>query len=133
MQVKGYDGPVRAVLIDVGTADDYLEDQLKPQAFADAAKGNSKVKLELRLQAWPLPWQSPWADAVHAVNSSCLLVGVVISMCKGSGESSMLWCTLSGIFHRLTVLGAACRMDMTTPTSSCQHSLMSTSPYMPRS
>lgn len=57
MQVRGYDGPVRAVLIDVGSADDFLENQLKPQAFADAAQGNAKVKVELRLQARVPSWQ----------------------------------------------------------------------------
>ena len=53
--MKAYEGPVRAVLIDVGTKDDFLEKQLKPEAFAEAARGNSNIKLQLRLQARTLP------------------------------------------------------------------------------
>ncbi len=52
--MKGYSGPPRAVLIDVGTKDDFLEKQLKPEAFAKAASGNNKIKLQLRLQVRPL-------------------------------------------------------------------------------
>ena len=67
LQVKGYDGPVRAVLIDVGTKDDFLEKQLKPEAFAEAARGNSNIKLQLRLQArvlCPLGLVTPpWLNA----------------------------------------------------------------------
>lgn len=51
-QVKDYSGPPRSILIDVGTADDFLEKQLKPENFASAAAihGGSSIKLQLRMQ-----------------------------------------------------------------------------------
>lgn len=51
-QVKDYSGPPRSILIDVGTADDFLEKQLKPENFANAAAthGGSSIKLQLRMQ-----------------------------------------------------------------------------------
>ncbi|CAL8462943.1 g2477 [Coccomyxa elongata] len=50
--VQSYSGPPRSILIDVGTADDFLEKQLKPENFAKAAAahGGSSVKLQLRMQ-----------------------------------------------------------------------------------
>jgi hypothetical protein len=50
LQVKKYDGPARSILIDVGSKDDFLEVQLKPENFAEAAGGNPSVKLQLRMQ-----------------------------------------------------------------------------------
>ena len=51
-QVQSYSGPPRSILIDVGTADDFLEKQLKPENFAKAAAGHggSSIKLQLRMQ-----------------------------------------------------------------------------------
>ncbi len=51
-QVQSYSGPPRSILIDVGTADDFLEKQLKPENFAKAAAahGGSSIKLQLRMQ-----------------------------------------------------------------------------------
>ena len=49
LQVKGYKGPSRKILIDVGTKDDFLENQLKPYVFAKAASG-TPVSVDLRLQ-----------------------------------------------------------------------------------
>ncbi|KAK9907708.1 hypothetical protein WJX75_008553 [Coccomyxa subellipsoidea] len=50
--VKDYSGPPRSILIDVGTADDFLEKQLKPENFANAAATHrsSSIKLQLRMQ-----------------------------------------------------------------------------------
>ncbi|EIE27284.1 S-formylglutathione hydrol [Coccomyxa subellipsoidea C-169] len=50
--VKAYNGPPRSILIDVGTKDDFLEKQLKPESFAKAAasQGGSSIKLQLRMQ-----------------------------------------------------------------------------------
>lgn len=64
-QAKGYSGPPRAVLIDVGTSDDFLEKQLKPEAFAEAAKGNAAIKLQLRMQA-RFPACNLFVHALHA-------------------------------------------------------------------
>ncbi|CAK0784983.1 hypothetical protein CVIRNUC_008188 [Coccomyxa viridis] len=47
--VKGYKGPSRKILIDVGTKDDFLENQLKPDVLAKAAPG-TPVSVDLRLQ-----------------------------------------------------------------------------------
>ena len=49
LQVKGYKGPARKILIDVGTKDDFLENQLKPDVLAKAASSTS-VSVDLRLQ-----------------------------------------------------------------------------------
>lgn len=51
-QVKAYNGPPRSIMIDVGTKDDFLEKQLKPENFAKAAasQGGSSIKLQLRMQ-----------------------------------------------------------------------------------
>ena len=49
LQVKGYKGPSRKILIDVGTKDDFLENQLKPDVLAKAASG-TPVSVDLRLQ-----------------------------------------------------------------------------------
>ena len=131
MQVKGYEGPVRAVLIDVGTADDFLENQLKPQAFADAAKGNSKVKLELRLQAWPPSLASMTGYCCACTNlimPSRLMVwghcqwrvmsrsDVLFAPCS---DSTCSWLILKAV---LKVAGDACRTATTTPTPSCRPS-----------
>ena len=48
---KAYDGPKVDILIDQGTSDNFLKEQLDPAAFKSAAEGNSKLNLQLRLQA----------------------------------------------------------------------------------
>lgn len=48
---KGYSGPARDVLVDIGTSDSFLAEQLDPAAFKAAAAANSKIQLDLRLQA----------------------------------------------------------------------------------
>jgi S-formylglutathione hydrolase FrmB len=50
-QAGAYDGPKRDVLIDVGTADPYLAEQLRPDDFAQAAAGNKALAVQLRKQA----------------------------------------------------------------------------------
>ena len=47
---KAYDGPKRDILIDQGTADNFLKEQLDPAAFKAAAEGNSKLHLTHRMQ-----------------------------------------------------------------------------------
>lgn len=47
---KSYDGPRIDVLVDQGTADKFLVEQLDPKAFKAAADGNSKINLEHRMQ-----------------------------------------------------------------------------------
>jgi S-formylglutathione hydrolase len=46
--VKTYEGPPLDILIDQGTADTFLERELKPERFKEACQGN--VSLELRMQ-----------------------------------------------------------------------------------
>ena len=48
---KTYSGPGRAILVDIGTGDNFLEVQLRPEAFQAACKGNEKLSLDLRMQA----------------------------------------------------------------------------------
>lgn len=48
-QVRNYSGPPRNIMITVGTKDDFLDNQLKPDIFAMAASG-TKVSVDLRLQ-----------------------------------------------------------------------------------
>lgn len=48
---KSYDGPEREILIDQGTADNFLKEQLDPTAFIKAADSNTKLKLTHRMQA----------------------------------------------------------------------------------
>lgn len=48
---KSYDGPPREILIDQGTADNFLKEQLDPTAFIKAADSNKKLKLTHRMQA----------------------------------------------------------------------------------
>ena len=48
---QAYSGPERDILVDVGTGDSNKDGQLKPEALEQAAKGNSHIKLDLRLQA----------------------------------------------------------------------------------
>ena len=50
-QAKAYSGPHREVLIDVGTADSFLKNQLKPDNFAAAANGPVKAKLRKQARA----------------------------------------------------------------------------------
>lgn len=50
-QASTYDGPKRDVLIDVGTADPYLAEQLRPDDFVQAATSNKALKVQLRKQA----------------------------------------------------------------------------------
>lgn len=47
---KGYSGPQRDILIDVGTGDNFLEKQLKPEALENAAKANKALQCRVRLQ-----------------------------------------------------------------------------------
>lgn len=47
---QDYAGPEREILIDVGTSDNFLKEQLKPENFTSAAEANPKVKVNLRLQ-----------------------------------------------------------------------------------
>ena len=53
MQAATYEGPKRDILIDVGTADSFLENQLKPDDFTEAAAGNKALAVQLRKQARP--------------------------------------------------------------------------------
>ncbi|KAK9837128.1 hypothetical protein WJX81_004933 [Elliptochloris bilobata] len=45
-----YSGPKRDILIDVGTTDPYLENQLKPDDFSEAAAGSKALEVQLRKQ-----------------------------------------------------------------------------------
>jgi len=47
--VKGYDGPTMRLLVDQGSADDFLEEQLRPQAL-EAACESKGLPLTLRMQ-----------------------------------------------------------------------------------
>ena len=49
IQVRKYEGPARNIIITVGTKDDFLDNQLKPDVFAMAAAG-TKVSVDLRIQ-----------------------------------------------------------------------------------
>lgn len=55
VQAGAYEGPKRDILIDVGTADSFLENQLKPDDFSEAAAGNKALTVQLRKQARPIP------------------------------------------------------------------------------
>ena len=55
VQAAAYEGPKRDILIDVGTADSFLENQLKPDDFSEAAAGNKALAVQLRKQARPTP------------------------------------------------------------------------------
>ena len=46
-----YSGPEREILVDQGTADNFLKVQLDPSDFRRAVEGNPKLKLNLRMQA----------------------------------------------------------------------------------
>ena len=48
-QVRNYDGPPRNIVITVGSKDDFLDNQLKPDVFAMAASG-TKASVDLRIQ-----------------------------------------------------------------------------------
>eukprot|EP00906_Rhabdomonas_costata_P035795 RCo050278 len=48
--VKKYSGPNLEILISQGTLDNFLAEQLRPEAFVEAARGNSKVAVELRME-----------------------------------------------------------------------------------
>lgn len=48
---KGYTGPARHLLVDTGTADSFLEVQLKPERLEQAVAGNERLTVESRLQA----------------------------------------------------------------------------------
>ena len=48
--MQGYSGPQRDILIDVGTGDNFLEKQLKPEALENAAKANKALQCRVRLQ-----------------------------------------------------------------------------------
>ena len=50
-----YSGPERDILVDQGTADNFLKEQLDPTAFKAAANGNSKIKLQHRMQVSGMP------------------------------------------------------------------------------
>lgn len=47
---RGYAGPARHLLLDTGTADSFLEAQLKPERLEQAVAGNSALTVESRLQ-----------------------------------------------------------------------------------
>jgi len=47
--VKHYTGPTLDVLIDQGTADSFLERELKPERFTEACKQNSNIIVDLRM------------------------------------------------------------------------------------
>lgn len=48
--MQAYSGPVRKILIDQGSADEFLRNQLKPENFQEAASGNPAISLDLRIQ-----------------------------------------------------------------------------------
>ena len=50
-----YSGPERDILVDQGTADNFLKEQLDPTAFKAAANGNSKINLQHRMQVTETP------------------------------------------------------------------------------
>ena len=47
--MRKYEGPPRNIIITVGTKDDFLDNQLKPDVFAMAAAGTN-VSVDLKLQ-----------------------------------------------------------------------------------
>lgn len=47
---KEYEGPEREILVDQGTADNFLKEQLDPTAFKSATDGNPKITLNHRMQ-----------------------------------------------------------------------------------
>lgn len=47
---KNYSGPEREILIDQGTGDNFLKEQLDPTAFIKAVESNGKLKLKHRMQ-----------------------------------------------------------------------------------
>lgn len=50
MTVQAYSGPKRKILIDQGSADEFLQNQLKPENFQEACSGNPAISLDLRIQ-----------------------------------------------------------------------------------
>lgn len=45
-----YGGGQQEILVDIGTSDNFLDKQLKPDDFKKAVEGNSKLSLKLRMQ-----------------------------------------------------------------------------------
>ena len=73
--LKQYSGPRRHVLVDVGTSDDFLKEQLKPESLTQAARGKDNVEVDLRMQVCNCGWStfevlctaaSPSAHVGHA-------------------------------------------------------------------
>lgn len=52
---KSYSGPARDLLVDQGTADNFLKEQLDPSDLRKAVEGNSKLQLSLRFQVAASP------------------------------------------------------------------------------
>lgn len=98
MQAAAYEGPKRDILIDVGTADSFLENQLKPDDFSKAAAGNKALALQLRKQARPhlrffydlvvvLPWLAYFLPVRLALALTC---GTVRAFC-GADMHKCCW------------------------------------------
>ena len=102
LQVKGYKGPVRKILIDVGTKDDFLENQLKPDVLAKAAS-DTPVSVDLRLQ-------------VRAAAQGAIDRAAVHKICISPKDLSLI---VQVGFLRVLL---ACRMAMIIRTSSSPHS-----------
>ena len=45
------------VLVDVGTEDNFLKEQLKPEALKSAAQGKLKLELRMQVSAVALLWR----------------------------------------------------------------------------
>ena len=48
--LQSYSGPEKDILLDIGTGDNFLKEQLLPEALKKAADGNKLLHLDLRMQ-----------------------------------------------------------------------------------
>ena len=133
LQAAAYEGPKRDILIDVGTADSFLENQLKPDDFSEAAAGNKALTVQLRKQARP------------TLGFCYLVVFVLQRLCSPACRGHALPCRCvralgapdmrpADVYGRMSCvlvpcstwscqisMCMACRMAMTTPTLSSPH------------
>jgi hypothetical protein len=85
--VKAHTGPAPPVLIDVGTQDEFLESQLHPWAFAEAAKGKIDVTLNMqdgydhRCAAFRLCGPSCVVYVIYALRAVNSLVQIDLLLC----------------------------------------------------
>ena len=85
---KSYDGPQREILVDQGTADNFLKEQLDPTAFIKAADSNSKLKLTHRMQAC-LP--SLYVKILYYLSQAAIVLSVDLNLSGLCPQASLLF------------------------------------------